>query len=296
MRTGEARLVATARKLLPPAVAARWIALIRPALRLSPAYGNDTQVGQLGGVPVLPEGMGWPVWEGQGPLNFVASIDCGRLPRAVLDLPLPTAGTLNFFFFDDEPGTPGGREFWRKVGGWEPESLVRGSRVIYTPTTVPASERSTPGEIAPYDFVPLTAKPTMTGPDWLHPDFRAACADLSESDNAFAADWANRDALTGALHELTQPPRHQLGGHALPVQVAVELDVARADLGIRSGHREPSPDTVNREASRWTLLAQIDFDGTAEMAVSDLGRLYWLIRTEDLAARKFWAASFIRQE
>lgn len=63
--------------------------------------------------------MAWPVWDGEGPLNFVASIDCAKLPRGGLDLSLPADGTLLFFYFDP-PGDP---FRMRTVGVWDPESL-----------------------------------------------------------------------------------------------------------------------------------------------------------------------------
>ncbi|MFJ8668222.1 DUF1963 domain-containing protein [Streptomyces sp. NPDC093600] len=50
----------------------------------------------------MPASAEWPVWEGHGPLSFVASIDCARLPTAALDIDLPEAGALLFFYFDGQ--------------------------------------------------------------------------------------------------------------------------------------------------------------------------------------------------
>ena len=51
------RLVAMARRNLPPEVAERWIALIRPAVRLRSFLDGRRRVGQLGVVPLLPDGV-----------------------------------------------------------------------------------------------------------------------------------------------------------------------------------------------------------------------------------------------
>lgn len=288
-----ARLVSVAYRYLPPVVAERWIALIRPAVRLKTCRRGEKRVGQLGGLPCLPEDVVWPVWEGEGSLNFVASIDCGRLPAYGLDIGLPECGTLLFFYFDSDDGIFDPEYPPRTVGVWDPESLI-GARVIFTPAGTPAHERATPADIQPYDFVPLTAKPILTGPDWSHPAFRLACQDLPDADRAFLDDHANGDAFVSALRRLAPKPWHRVGGHALPVQDAVELEVARAQLG-RTVFDGGTWQALQEEGRRWTLLAQIDSDREADMRWGDVGTLYWLIRPEDLATKNFPASLFTWQ-
>ncbi|WP_267889916.1 DUF1963 domain-containing protein [Streptomyces sp. NRRL WC-3618] len=87
---------------LSPEDAEKWLGLLRAGIRLEVATDTDDAVGRLGGLPSLPASAEWPVWEGHGPLSFVASIDCSRLPAAVLDIDLPEAGTLLFFYFDGQ--------------------------------------------------------------------------------------------------------------------------------------------------------------------------------------------------
>jgi hypothetical protein len=52
---------------------------------------------------------------------------------------------------------------------------------------------------------------------------------------------------------------------------------------------------LDEEAQRWILLAQIDTDADANMMWGDCGTLYWLIRPEDLAARRFEEAKLTWQ-
>lgn len=194
---------------------------IRPAVHLRAGYGGRKRVGQLDGCPALPDGVAWPEWEGEGSLNFVASIECDRLPQDGLDIDLPDSGTLLFFYFDPEAGYFDPRHPPRTVGTWDPESLV-GARVLFVPAGTPVVERVTPADVEhPYDAVPLAAYSVLTGPDWFHPGFRAACQDLSDAYRAFLDDHANGYAFVSALRRLTPTPRHQVGGHAAPVQDAV---------------------------------------------------------------------------
>jgi Domain of unknown function (DUF1963) len=93
MQASATRLVTLARRYLPPAAAERWITLIRPAVRLRTTRRGEKRVGQLGGLPALPHDVAWPEWEGEGSLNFVASIDCGRLPSEGFDIAVPDSGT-----------------------------------------------------------------------------------------------------------------------------------------------------------------------------------------------------------
>ena len=272
---GEASLVRLARRELPPAIAGRWAGLLRPSFWLRAAGGDEPAVGQLGGVPLLPDGTAWPHWDGYGPLTFVAEIDCGELPSDTLSL--PRTGTLSFFVHNDLPVGPGGPA--------EPAA----ARVVYIPPGVPATERDAPAGTDSYDLVELTGELHATGPDPDSPVLTEALADLGGEDRAFLADRRNTDPFTQGLWELAPPPRHWVGGHALPIQTAVELDIAHAQLGGAVPYDDPA---LAREAGRWTLLAQFDSDGAGGMMWGDCGTLYWLIRPADLAARRFEAAAF----
>ncbi|ADI07524.1 hypothetical protein SBI_04404 [Streptomyces bingchenggensis BCW-1] len=68
-----------AHERLPSGLADRFCSLLEPRGQiLSAARPGDEHVGVLGGEPLLPEGVEWPVWEGHGPLSFIAALDCGR--------------------------------------------------------------------------------------------------------------------------------------------------------------------------------------------------------------------------
>ncbi len=279
---GQAALTRLARRELPAAVADRWIGLLRPSLHLRAAGKDEPVVGQLGGVPALPDHLPWPRWDGHGPLTFIAEIDCGQLPSDTLSL--PRTGTLSFFYWDGQAGD-------QATFRGSPENLAA-ARVIYTPAGASVTERDPPAGIDPYDLVELAGELVTTGPAWDSPVFRAAVADLREH-RAFLDDWSNGETFGRELWELAPgTPDHRLGGHARPVQGPVELDVAQTQLGGRVPYADPA---LHEEARGWTLLAQFDSDRDTGMMWGDCGTLYWLIRPGDLAARRLETASFTWQ-
>lgn len=281
-------LATLARRHLPAAVAGRWIALIRPGLHLRSAEPGEPEVGRLGGLPALPQDVTWPLWEGHGPLSFVASIDCGQLPSNALNIALPAEGILLFFYRHprwDDDGTV--------IESSAPETQ-EGARVVYVPPGTQIAEREPPEGVDPYPPVRLAADLIATGPDWEHPALRAALNGVSDEDRAFMDDPMNSDPFRMAMGELNLElgPQHRVGGYADPIQGSVEVDVAQVQLGGRVAYDDPA---LHEEAQRWTLLAQIDSDDSAGMVWGDCGALYWLVRREDFAAERWQAASFTWQ-
>ncbi|MEU5208127.1 YwqG family protein [Streptomyces sp. NPDC020742] len=274
-------LHALAHAHLPGDIAERWIGLLRPSLRLEKAAdpGTAQVVGRLGGLPELPEDEEWPTWEGHGPLTFVASFDCAELPSAALDIALPADGTLAFFYFDGQldDGTA-------LVMPDEPDTWA-GARVLYIPADVPVTARATPEGIEPYPEVSLTVRLETTAPYHWHPAVQREFASAPDDHPV----WG--DAFQEALWDHSRGTEHRLGGHANPVQDAVEFEVARGALDS-----PPWDDPrIKEEALRWALLAQIDTDNDADMMWGDAGALYWLIRPEDLAERRFDRTMFTWQ-
>lgn len=274
-------LVTLARRHLPAAVADRWEALLRSGLRLRTAGPDEPGVGQLGGLPMLPDGVAWPRWKGQGPLSFVASIDCGALPSDGLDITLPGSGTLLFFYRDPQLD-----DFQPVIEPLMPQTQA-GARVVYVPAGVAATEREAPRSIDPHPCLRLTSELIVAGPDWEHPALKAALHDLSDEDRASMNNPFNSDPFRQAIAEQVTRPLHRIGGYAYPIQGSVEVEVAQVQLGGRVEYTDPA---LHREALHWTLLAQIDCD--ADMTWGGGGVLYWLMRADDLATAKFQAALF----
>ncbi|WP_369201102.1 YwqG family protein [Streptomyces sp. PU-14G] len=261
---------------LPSDIAEQWLGLLRPAVRLEidgDGDGDpDAVVGRIGGLPRLPDGQDWPVWEGYGPLSLIASIDCAELPSDSVDIPLPSAGTLLFFFFDGQLDG---------YASWAVSPSVRdsrsGARVLYVPEGQDAPVREAPAGLTPFPSLPLTARTVMTAPAPSHPRAVAAFAPGTSYPDSYEHPICEED-FTDALIEFEceddADSAHQIGGYAESIQDLVEIEVAGS------------------EAEEWVLLAQFDGVDEAGMIWGDSGLLYWLIRPHDLAECRFDRAMF----
>ena len=157
MQIEDSPLAEAGRQFFSPENAQTWISLLRPAFHLRTLTEGEPTVSQLGGEPSLPSDVEWPVWEGHGPLSFVASVDCDQVPTAELDIPLPESGTLNFFYFN---GLGDGT-----VQYLDPASVTGGTRVIYVPADAEATPRHVPDGLQPFPEVLLGGEMIATAPD-----------------------------------------------------------------------------------------------------------------------------------
>ncbi|WP_461085984.1 YwqG family protein [Streptomyces deserti] len=266
-------------------VAEQWLALLRPCVRLEATAASDNPVGHLGGHPKLPAGVDWPEWEGHGRLTFIASIDCAALPVQALDIDLPDAGTLLFFYFDGQ--LDDGEAL---VLAEDPESRPD-ARVLHVPAGEEVRIRETPEDLKPYPLVPLAARVEMTAAEPWHPQIRGTFAPDAPLGQRYDHPVCTQEFLD-ALWEFDATVGHQIGGHAHSVQNPVEIEVAEAALEGEASWDVPR---LSEEAGRWVLLAQFDSEVTADMMWGDCGALYWLIRPQDLAERRFDRARFTWQ-
>lgn len=312
-------LAQAGRDYFSPQDAQTWVGLLRPGFHLrAPAEDQDEPVvAYLGGLPLLPAGVDWPVWEGHGPLGFVAALDCSQVPAAELDIPLPASGQLQFFYFDGLGDS--------SIVYSDADSVRNGTRVIYVPADAEVAERDAPEGMTPYPRLLLTGELIATVPDNENPALIAAYGDPGDPADYLAYPTVDPDG-TGFWEALgafrrDHWPHHQIGGYAMPVQGAVEPEGAHvlyqdaddagsdadpeiepvdadAEIGGVDEPDEPvEPDdaVVRKLASELVLLAQVDSDSRSGMAWGDTGRLYWMIRREDLAAGRFEHATFTWQ-
>lgn len=289
--TWDSELTAIARAHLSTDDAEAWISLLRPGIQLA-HHGDDTApvAARLGCNPHLPPDTAWPIWPGKGPLTFIASVDCAAVAAAGrLDVPLPTDGTLLFFYFDGQVGDNDTMVFHTDV------SSQAGAAVLYVPSDTLTTERSAPEGIEPYPAVELYAVQIATEPGWEHRRSLQTFTEEGESEyqEMLAHPVVADKAFTTAVVQATGPTdeHHRIGGWAEPVQGPIEYEIAVAALGGGKQRR----DAITAEEPAWVLLAQIDSDHGANMMWGDVGRLYWMIRPEDLAARHFDKALFTWQ-
>ncbi|MFG2576292.1 DUF1963 domain-containing protein [Streptomyces sp. NPDC048481] len=193
---------------VPGPVAQELLAGSRPCLylvpfdSLTPAQQHEARpAARTGGLPCLPDGVDWP--DGRNPL--VLTVDCAALPRAALDIELPSDGSLLFFTAIE----------------YEPESSV----VLHVPAGARTTQRSAAYELngepeqvrvyQPDDLYPLPGR--SFSPDWRDAPATSAFLDSRADRDDILDDFedAVRSAAAGgASHAVAV----QLGGHSTPWQ------------------------------------------------------------------------------
>jgi uncharacterized protein YwqG len=283
---GQCELGAIARQYLPAEMADRWLQLGRPCARMTPMLDPGPEAAWLGGRPALPDGVEWPHWPGHGPLTFIAGVDCARLPAAALDIPLPSDGTLLFFYFDGQLDDGAALVVARDPGSRP------GARVLHIPAGTPVRERPAPGAITAYTRVPLACRPTLSIPDSWHPEVHAAFGPSGVSRDVDYDHPVRDEEFRDVVCDWYGGVGHQIAGVARPVQDALEHEIAHGVLG---GLVDWDDSRLADEADNWLLLAQIDSEEKAGMMWGDCGALYWLIRRDDLIAGRFDRTMFTMQ-
>lgn len=288
MQISDSPLAEAGRRFFTPENAEKWISLLRPGFHLRALDEGETPVGYLGGEPLLPKEVEWPVWEGHGPLSFVAALDCDEVPAADLDIPFPESGMLLFFYFNGV-----GED---AVQYLDPDSVTGGTRVLYVPDDAEGVEpRSVPDELEAFPRVLLGGELIATAPDNENAALAAAYGDPDADDDY--TDYPTVDDGEGFYEMLTafrrdHSPHHRIGGYALPKAGRVETEAAHA---LVPGDDDESHASRQALLTDLVLIAQIDSDSRAAMEWGDTGRLYWLMRREDLEARRFERATFTWQ-
>ena len=241
----------------------------RPSLRLTAGRPCAQAVSRLGGRPNLPKDVRWPLWEEQ-PLSFVAQLDLGALP-SLRGLPLPRSGSL--FFFYDADNSP-----W----GFDPKD--RGcARVIYSRNPLAGNPLRAPhrdlDEEVRFRSAALAATPEVALPN-------ANCS-------VFRELGATEKELRAYL-ELTDPlrgPIHRIGGHPDEIQGDVLLEAQLASNGVycgsTRGYVQGRKTGLAAGVADWRLLLQVDSENRIGMDWGDSGRIYFLIREDDLRHRDF---------
>lgn len=268
-------------------VAEQLISAAQPALRLRAERTEEPVLGlgpsKIGGRPDVPEQFRWPSWRG-APLSFLGQIDLNETGALPCCRALPSTGRL-LFFYDAQQHT------W----GFDPND--RGSFAVI------------------HSDAPAGALLRLDWPDRLPDEGRFGACAVSFSEVLTLPPWESifveqlgmsDEEIDRYVDVLDQMERgesdgmlHQLLGHASPIQRDMQLECQLVANGIDVGGPEGYENSRRAElepgALSWRLLFQLDSEESAGMMWGDLGRLYFWIRDEDLANRRFDQAWMILQ-
>lgn len=259
-------------------------ALVRlcvPSLRLVPRKRSRLK-SRLGGAPDAPLGFPWPRSSTGEPLVFVAQLELAEVRATGLPgaLALPERGRLAFFHgYEASPDGVhtgnAGRVFFFEEG------------VALGPTVAPAHP-----DVASLPPTPIALElQTEELPPLESPFYALLLGDAGQRDGdpwtralEVFGDFAAAYGQTGVRDEDARPV-HRFLGYADPLQADV--------YGSTEGNAARVPfeqwTTLehHRAAARWRLLLQVDSDLSREFCFGDNGVLAFMIREDDLAARRF---------
>jgi uncharacterized protein YwqG len=264
-------------------------ALVRPAVVLHShaASGESLPVGtsRLGGLPDLPPGITWPSWQGK-PQSFIAQINLSELPEFVERHLLPQRGFL-FFFYDSERSTSG--TYKSEQGSFAVFYATDLAREMQSDDVPEGLDRKTIFRPARLSFTV-----GMSEPGWEHP--------LLERIGLSFEERLEYGEVVGQVEKPTQSstrhPYHQMLGYPNPMQSAVALDCERAQLDFWKASRERRKTLeplIREHVEEWELLLQVDGDTHAGMNWPGAGRIYYMMRRQDLKLCQFSQAWFVLQ-
>lgn len=243
---------------------------------------------KIGGKPWLPRNFRWPAYKSDEtrPLSFLCQIALADVKQYDHDGVLPDKGIL-YFFYECEAFR------W----GFDPEDKGC-AQVFYFEDTDGFMPMEWPKEIARDYIVPemavcFKAQPSYPGYEEL------------EYHSSMEWDWEGYAAALEKLGADTEAENHKLLGYADIIQNEMLSQCERVSRGLYCGDPESYRDTsedeeasIQRGAKDWILLllqlTTLEKEAW-EWMWGDCGMLYFYIKKQDLAAKRFENAWFSLQ-
>ena len=260
--------------------------LVKNAIQLNPQADAATlpHSTKIGGKPYLPTDFAWPVFTNPEdgvtrPLSFLCQINLAEVTAYDLDHVLPEEGLLSFFY-DCEAFC------W----GFDPAEKDA-IRVYYFEDTTGFLPHDIPADLAEeyaMPQIPLTFAAEPCCPNYEELEIHS---DLD-------CDWENydRELTKLGLDKEGDPEGHKLLGYADIIQNEMLTDCERVSRGIiidsqyiHRGLQQEDKQDIRQKAKDWVLLLELGTIETDdfEWMFGDCGMLYYYIRKEDLAAKRF---------
>lgn len=250
---------------------------------------------QLGGAPAMPEELDWPEWRGR-PLSFLAGIRLDEVAPFDEESRLPPDGMLLFFRDSAAVAAAAGGELVDDEAGWGFDPADAGSARVFHLPPGPLARRSVPDGMPTHGVLPqrvVDPRGRLTLQPW-----ESFFEDPQDPNVDRYIELV--EALDAAQGVTEHPANHQLLGHPDQIQGDMRLECQLVTHGIycgdESGYQDPRASELTAGARDWRLLFQLgtDEDGLGVMW-GDVGNLYFWIRGQDLAARRFEATWTILQ-
>ncbi|HEX7260801.1 MAG TPA: YwqG family protein, partial [Luteolibacter sp.] len=215
----------------------------------------------LGGAPVFPPGVSWPMW-GEVPLDYLARINLAELPPS--DVIRPPSGILEFFYGSDS----------QEQQPWGGDEEDKGSgAVIFLPDPEVARSALKPEAAG----IPPAKVPLEFQTDIVMAATEAIQDRFYEHARALPArDRAKTYAIRDAMHEFEPYGCHR--ALSAPARVQGDMD----DELVRAARLFDLP-----PGTEWVMLLQLDSDKAVNWQWCDDGAIYFWIPAADLALGRF---------
>ena len=271
------------------ALKALLTSLARNAVRLEIGTGEGPAIGRFGGAPDVPEGFSWPWFTTDTymddevkprPLAFLCQFDCAALAELDGDGLPPHEGVLSFFY-----------ELGSQRWGYDPKDAGC-ARVYWFPEKAALGPADFP-EALEEEFR-LPSLPIRGRMERCFPGYDDAAAAVGRAEGELGLKTFNAAYSTVAGKPETVGSVHRLLGWPDIIQSSMTAECELVSRGYNLGGGQKIPEDQLREAEEtslenWRLLFQLDSIqlGKFSLDFGDYGRVYFYIRKEDLAARRF---------
>jgi uncharacterized protein YwqG len=253
------------------------IGALKQSMRLRTRASEDALImageSKLGGLPDLPKGMDWPRRASGVPLGFVGQMNFTEVPDFAGTGLLPKRG-IAFFFYDPTDlgwgSSPAEADRWRVI-------LIDDRQADHH-RTQPPDDLPEGSCLAPCKLV---FSKELTLPPIDSPEFDALKVPHEMQEHYFDL----LSALATLQGGTDEEPLHRMLGFPdqIRTNVALDCEMGRRDLlGEGSWLDDREALRVEREARRWLTLLQVDSDPALGISWGNAGRIWYLIRGEDL--------------
>lgn len=239
---------------------------------------------KIGGKPFLPVDFVWPIFTDKAdnetrPLSFFCQLNLSELAPFDKEKLLPEKGILSFFY-----------ECESFCWGFDPEDKGA-ARVFYFEDTSDFIAFDVPEDLNEDYTIPEIAVKFKTEISYPRFEEFGIHSDIE-------CDWDSYDNILASLGvNIDQDPEgHKILGYADIIQDEMLSECERIGRGLSCGDSESYKNTpadvsadITDKAKEWTLLLQLGTieKGDFEWMFGDCGMLYYYIKKDDLAEKRF---------
>ncbi len=231
---------------------------------------------RFGGMPDVPDDFKWPYYSGSmfpdeepenRPLSFICQINCRDIAELDSENLLPHSGVLSFFY-----------EMCVQPWGFDPKH-TGGARVFYFENENTLSPAEYPSDMADeYKYTAASADFSVRE-DYPSPQ------EIDDTDDDKYDEYC--DSYDEFIDNIPDFQCKLLGYPGL-IQGDISIECELVTRGIYTGDgRVEITDEIRKAAEDWTLLFQMDTIDDCDMMFGDSGRLYFCIKKQDLAEKRF---------